>query len=358
MNTNDLTKVIENTFRKQVNKDNRIKNAYLLVHSEKAGVHIEVAEGSTGQFPASIHQPNYMASVGKLFTATLIGILVDMGKLSFNDKIGKYLDHDLMKNLHVYKEKDYSSEIEIRHLLNHTSGLKDNFRTLLDELLDGKNVNITPKEAILWVKNNKNPHFPPNAKFKYTDTNYHLLGLIIENITGEPFHVVLKKYIFEPLEMKHSYMNGYSEPIEKLPIPTAEFFYKDMKLNDNKGYAAIDYTGGGVIAPFADLLKFMKALVKHQILKKSTFEDMQNNCVKFGLGIDYGYSIWKIKTVPVVMPKQFNSWGVAGATGAFMFYHPEKDFYIIGNFNDFSYEVKGLRFMLLNVIKHISKHKM
>jgi len=59
--------------------------------------------------------------------------------------------------------------------------------------------------------------------------------------------------------------------------------------------------------------------------------------------------------VPLLMPRKFNSWGVAGATGSFMFYHPEKDTYIIGNFNDFSYERKGVRYMLLNVINRLSK---
>lgn len=110
------------------------------------------------------------------------------------------------------------------------------------------------------------------------------------------------------------------------------------------------------MATTEDLLKFMKALVSYQLVEKHTLEKMKNNCARFGLGIDYGYGIWKIKTIPLAMPEKLNSWGVEGATGAFMFYHPAKDTFIIGSFNDFSYEKKGLQFMLLKVIKQLSKY--
>jgi len=70
---------IEAHFRKQVQGDKNVKNAYLLVHSEKLGVNLNIAEGRTGDFKAHPQQPNHMASVGKLFTATVIGILNDKG---------------------------------------------------------------------------------------------------------------------------------------------------------------------------------------------------------------------------------------------------------------------------------------
>ncbi len=215
MKTNNLIESIENSFRKQVRKDSKIKNAYLLVHSEKEDIHINIAEGSTGNMPANPQQPNYMASVGKLFTSAIIGILVEREKLSFDDKIIKYFGRELLNNMHVYKGKDYTDEIRIKHLLNQTSGLPDNFRTLLDQLIKDQSLNLTSRETITWVKSYAKGHFPPGRGFKYTDTNYHLLGLIIERITSEPFHVTLTKYIFEPLNMKHSYMHHFSEPIEK-----------------------------------------------------------------------------------------------------------------------------------------------
>ncbi|MGK7393521.1 MAG: serine hydrolase [Candidatus Cyclobacteriaceae bacterium M3_2C_046] len=88
---------IKSKFRQQVQKDKKVKNAYLLVNSEKLGIDINIAEGKTGEIQANPKQANHLASVGKLFTATLVSILYVKGLLSFDDKIIKYLDEDLIR---------------------------------------------------------------------------------------------------------------------------------------------------------------------------------------------------------------------------------------------------------------------
>lgn len=241
-------KIIEDIFKKQVRKDSKVKNAYLLIHSQKLDFHINIAEGSTDDIPAKPQQPNYMASVGKLFTSTIISILYEKGKLSFNDSISNYLDKELLNDLHIYKGKDYTNNIKIKHLLKQTSGLYDNFLPLLDKLLEDKEFNLSPREAIIWGKNNLKPYCPPGEKTKYTDTNYHLLGLIIENITGKPFHEVLKNYIFVPLRMENSSMLHYSDPIKEYSYPIANFSIDGTIGNDLKNYGRLDYAGGGVVA--------------------------------------------------------------------------------------------------------------
>ena len=105
---------IESSFRKQVQNDKKVKNAYLLVHSVKLGIDINIAEGKTDEIQANPKQANHLASVGKLFTATIIGMLQDKGLLNFDDKIAQYLDADLMDGLNVYKGKDYSRSEERR----------------------------------------------------------------------------------------------------------------------------------------------------------------------------------------------------------------------------------------------------
>jgi D-alanyl-D-alanine carboxypeptidase len=332
-------------FRNQVSKDKNVKNAYLLVHSDQKNIHINLAEGTTGSFPADPRQPVYFASVGKLFTSTLVGLLYEQGLLSFDDCISEHLDQDLLEGLHVHQGTDHTPKIRIKHLLNQTSGLADNFEPLLDEMLADPDFSITPREAIVWVKTNSEPHFPPGAGFQYTDTNYHLLGLIIEKRTGLPFHAALKQYLFEPLEMKHSSMLHHSEPIEPCPFPTADFSIRGTRLNELEAYGSLDYAGGGVVAPAEDMLKFMRALVSHQLVSENTLQTMMAERNKFSVGIQYGYGIWHLTPVPLLMPKRYASWGAAGATGAFMFFHPELDAYFIGSFNDSSYQRKFLRFM-------------
>lgn len=336
---------IEDLFRKQVSKDKNVKNAYLLVHSDQAGIHVNVAEGTTVSLHADPRQPIYVASVGKLFTSTVVSILHEQGMLSFDDRILEHLDQELLTGLHVHKGTDLTSEIRIKHLVNQTSGLPDDFDPLLDKLLADPGFSITPREAIVWAKQNSEPHFAPGTGFEYTDTNYHLLGLIIEGRTGLAFHEALRRYIYEPLEMRHSSMLHYSDPMEPCSLPIADFYIRGTRLNEVEAYGSLDYAGGGVVAPTEDLLKFMKALVSHQLVSEGTLQTMTADRNKFTVGIQYGYGTWHLTPVPMLMPKRYASWGAAGITGAFMFYHPEMDAYFIGSLNDSSYKRKFLRFM-------------
>lgn len=336
---------IETLFRKQVRKDKKIKNAYLLVHSNKTGLHLNIAKGPGENGEPNPNQPVYMASVGKLFTSVMIAILHEKGELSFDDRIYQYLDSELMDGLHVYKEKDYSREIQIRHLLNQTSGLPDNFYPLFDKLLADHNFDIGPREAVEWAKKNLKPQAEPGKKSYYTDTNYHLLGLIIEQVCGMPFHAVLKTLIFDPLNMKHSYMLNYSEPEQEQEYKEAGFYYNQIRLNEIKGFAGLDYSGGGVVAPMEDLLLFMKALTGHQLISENTFNIMISDKARLYPGWDYGYGIWQVRPVPILLPSKYKSWGVLGATGAFMYYHPELEAYFIGSFNHQDWQRKCVRFM-------------
>lgn len=346
----NVLNTIKKSLIKQVQKDKNLKSAFLLVHSERNGIHLHITEGSM-----KLKQPAYMASVGKIFTSVLISMLYEQGEISFEDRMVKYLDQDLVKHLHVYKGIDYTNDIKIKHLLNQTSGLYDNFRPLLNKVLDDPNFTISPQEAIIWAKTNQKPHFPPGKGFKYTDTNYHLLGLIIEKLTGIPFNEAMKRYIYRPLGMMNSSVLHFSNPLDKDTQNLADFYVNKTNITNHKGYAGIDYAGGGVVSTGEDLLRFMKALVSYQLVRKETLDKMMNDKAKYGVGIDYGYGIMRFKTIPLLMPKIFNVWGHAGATGAYLFYHPEMDTYLIGTFNDFSYERKGVKFMLIKVIIQLKK---
>lgn len=352
MESNSVRSNIEEAFRRQVKKDKRVKNAYLLVHSERNGIHLNIAEGKTDNFIAQPHQPVHLASVGKLFTATIFGILKENGKLSFNDKISKYLDEELMNKLHVYRGKDYSDEIEIRHLLNQSSGLNDVFYYLFDRLVKTQQI-VTPRDAVLWGKQNLKPKSEPGKKHFYTDTNYYLLGLIVEKITKKPFHKVLHELIFDPLDMINAFMYEYSEPKVKSEYPVAKLYLNNVDAFSIHGVGQIDYAGGGVVAPLEEYLKFMKALVNHKIVSWETLQQMLNDDYRSFPTIRYGYAIWKFITVPLLLPRKYNCWGCVGVTGAFMFYHPQTDSYIIGSFNDMSYRSKSLNFMLRKVIKQL-----
>jgi D-alanyl-D-alanine carboxypeptidase len=342
---------IENSFVEKVQSDTNLKNAFLLVHSEKLNIDLNLAAGSANPRP---DQPHYMASVGKIFTATIVGILHEQGKLSFDDPIAKYLDAELMKGLHVFKSHDYSDDIRISHLLNQTSGLDDVFFHFFKKMLK-EPFKITAREAVMWGKQNLKPKSKPGEKHVYTDTNYYLLGFIVESVTGKSFHEALHHLIFEPLGMKHAWMQGFSEPASKSALPKAGFFYKGLNVSEIEGFPGIDYAGGGVVATSAEYLKFMKALVNHQLVKPETLQRMLSDDKRSLPNFRYGYSTWKLANIPLLLPEKYYSWGCAGLTGAYLFYHPKTETFMVVNFNDIAYTSKAFVFLLRKVIRPMLK---
>lgn len=336
---------IEQLFRRIVDKDPKLQNAYLHVVAPSRELDIHLCGGHSNR-PLHIDQPNYMASVGKLFTATLVAQLHEAGALHFEDPIVRHLPADLCSGLHVYKEQDYTTDIQIRHLLNQSSGLPDHFQPLLQNLADDPNFMITPHEAILWARDHLQPVAPPGRKVHYTDTNYHLLGLIIEQITGQDFHEVVSEQIFQPLGMRQSYMLHRSDALEPSPLETAEVFMDGIRVIEHPGYGNLDYAGGSVVGPGQEFIRFMQGLVSGELVQMETLARMQADKGRLYPGIDYGYGIWQFRPIPLILPKKLTCWGVAGVSGAFLFYHPATDATLCGTFNDTRYRHKGLRFML------------
>lgn len=345
---------ITTLLEKLVSSDKKIYNAHLLVHSDRSQLHLNLAGGNTRTPPndtIQVGQPIFMASIGKLFTAVLIGMLCDQNKLSFESRIIDLLDRDLLERLHVFKKKDYTDQIRLRHLLNHTSGLYDYFEDkpitgigMIEQILNEPERPYQPREVVTWSKENLKSKFPPGKGFHYSDTGYHLLGLVIEAVTGAPFHNALNHSIFEPLGMKQAFLIGHSLPCEASPYPVAGVYFGAANIVGYRSLS-VDFAGGGITAPLEDLLKFMQALVQEKLLSEQTLIKM-GDCVRFAPGIDYGYGMMKIRPVPLLMPAKYSCWGNAGSTGSFLFYHPGLDVYLIGSLNQFRYHQKGIQFML------------
>lgn len=354
MDTTRTRQRITTLFEKRVSSDKKIHNAHLLVHSDTNHLHLNLAGGNAktaADYSVQLGQPVFMASVGKLFTAVLIGMLCEKGKLSFESRIIDFLDPDLLDRLHVFKNKEYTAQIQIKHLLNHSSGLPDYIEDkpakgirLIEQIFNEPERLYRPREVVTWSKENLKSKFPPGGGFHYSDTGYHLLGLVIEAVTGVPFHDALNCSIFEPSGMKQAFLMGHSLPCEASPYPIAGVYFGATNFVGYRSLS-VDYAGGGITAPLEDLLKFMQALAQGKLLSEQTFSKM-DDCVSFAPGFDYGYGMMKIRAVPLLMPAKYSCWGNAGSTGAFLFYHPGLDAYLIGSLNQFWYHQKGIQFML------------
>ena len=354
-----MIQVIEKKLSKTVDSDDKVDHAYLLVHSDSLNLHLNLARVKTGDVPANPEQPFHTASIGKTFTAVLIAMLVEKGEISYTDRVAKFLQEDLVKGLHVYKGTDYSQELRIDHLVSNTSGLPDYYELKpktgpsFQELLFQEPSRFwTPEETIEWTKQHLTLKFAPGKGCHYSNTGFNLLGMIIEKVTGKPYHEVLHEYIFEPLGMKHSYLCHYSEPSVVSEYPVATIFMKDKKVDvtEHKSFSSI-YAGGQTVSTSEDLFLFMRALEGGQLISRESLETMQK-WTKMWVGVDYGFGLMRVRMQPFT--QKYNVWGHLGSTGSFMLYNPGFDVYIIGNFNRTGYVGKSIRFVY-SVLRNIAK---
>jgi CubicO group peptidase (beta-lactamase class C family) len=310
----------------------------------------------------SKNTPFYTASITKMLTAASIGILKDFGKLSFQDKIHQYLPDTLLKGLHIYNNKDYSKDITIAHLLQHTSGLPDYFSdqttdespNVLDQVLMKPNKVWSPKELIEFSKDKMQPHFAPGEGFHYTDTGYVLLALIIENIGGLTLDEFFKVNLFEPFEMNNSYINLKSAPTHETN-PLMPFYASEFDLSSLRSLSA-DWGGGGLVSTTDDLIKFLKAFNNDKIVNINTRLTMQS-WVEESVGMDYGYGIRKTSFKELTgLNTDLEIIGHTGSTASFLWYNSQLDTYIAGSLNHLE-ATRNAMILVFDVLKIIENEK-
>jgi D-alanyl-D-alanine carboxypeptidase len=344
-------------FEKRVCSNKSNNTGLLLIHSPSLGVHWKTALHPDSTVIVNPDQPFHFASIGKTVTSVMVSILYEKGLIDFDDKISKYLDDSILTGLHIYKGVDYSTDLKIRHLLNHTSGLPDYYMDknkegvrLLDLMVSEPERFWTPVETINWTKQQLKPKFKPGNGFHYSDANYELLGLIIEKVTGKKFSQCLHEYIFDPLEMQNTYQIFHSEPKVKSNYPMVDLYHKGVNLSNAKSIS-MSCASGGIVSTTEDMLKFHKAIVENKIIRKETFEKMCDYA-KMGPSFYYGYGIMNFRFM--FMPAKYDIWGNSGSIGAFMYYNPGMDIYLVGSFHKVNYQVQPI-FYIFSTLRKFNK---
>lgn len=351
-----ISENIEKLFKTELKKEN-IKSGILHVYSESRDIDIQLAKSKEDSI--SIDNPFYTASVTKMFTATAIGILKDRKQLNFEDKITRYLPDSLITNLHVLDGKNYSNELTIAHLLQHTSGLPDYFTdstndespNIINQLLMNQNKLWSTEEMIQFSKDKMTPHFIPGEGYYYTDTEYVLLALIIENVSGLSLDEFFQQNIFQPLRMNSSYINLKSKAIDN-KLPVVKFYASQYELSSLKSLSA-DWGGGGLVSTTHDLIAFLKAYNADKIVKKDTRLAMQN-WVKETKGMNYGFGIRQVSLGELTNTESdLQLIGHSGSTASFLWYCPQLDTYISGTFNQLEASKSAL-VLVLDILKEIN----
>ncbi len=214
-----------------------------------------------------------IGSVTKPFTTVLIMRLVEQGKIDLAAPVSTYLP-ELDKRMY---------QVTVKQLLQQTSGIADYTETPLT----CSAFQQRPIEPLKFVAcfNELKLDFIPGSKFSYSNSNYYLLGALLEKITGQSFEQNLQKQILQPLKITHT---GYQ-------AATTPNFAQGYTSTDGKIVPANikdisrAYTAGGMFSTVEDLYRFEQALRGESLLKKATLEQVfaENKAVEpsyYGFG--------------------------------------------------------------------------
>jgi CubicO group peptidase (beta-lactamase class C family) len=188
-----------------------------------------------------------IASIAKQFTASCIWFLMQEKKLSLEDDIRKYLPE--MPN--------YGTPIKIKHLLNHTSGIR-NYHTIMDlQGFDYDSEYYNNVTVLQLASNQKGLNNKPGEKVLYSNTNYNLLTLIIERVSGKNLNEFAKDKLFQPLQMNSScFKVSNKQTIENKAIG---YQYIEGKYVSNTS-SQESYGAGSMASTVEDVLKWIAVL--------------------------------------------------------------------------------------------------
>ena len=190
--------------------------------------------------PISAETPIHLASVSKVLTATAILKLVNNGKLALDQKVTTLL-----------KGFPYP-EVTVRTLLNHRSGIRNYGYFTFEKGVWDKHKTFTNNDLVkVMVSKKITLEFKTNTRFSYCNTNYALLALIIEKVTGESYRITMKKMIFDPLGMTHSFVFNYDTD-----RPNVTPSYKANNREIGFDYLDAIYGDKNIYSTPRDLLKF------------------------------------------------------------------------------------------------------
>ncbi|NOR15386.1 MAG: serine hydrolase [Candidatus Aminicenantes bacterium] len=222
----------------------------------------------------------HVASVSKQFTAFAIAMLADEEKLSINDDIRKYLP----------EVPDFEKTITIRHLVHHTSGLRDQWEALamagwrLDDV-------ITREQILTMVRNQKELNFSPGEKHVYCNTGYTLLAKIVARVSGQSFPAWTHKNIFEPLKMENTHFHDNHQMVVK----NRAYSYAP-KEGGGFEKRILSYANVGATSLFTtveDLLKWADNFYDNRVGGQAVLEQMGEQCVlNNGEKIEYSFALW------------------------------------------------------------------
>src|SRR5215510_2280162 len=219
-----------------------------------------------------------IASITKMFTASMILQLVEEGKLKLTDTLDKF-----------FPQAPNAKKITIVQILAHRSGIPNVRR---DQNSQG-NVNTTPitKDESLALIVKATPDFEPDTKYLYSNSGYFLLGLMIEKLTGKSYEEALKEKIASKIGLKDTYTATGNIDVSKNEALTYFMIPGGDWKQVPETHPSLLFGGGQIVSTPNDLAKFIQALFDGKIVSKESLDQMKT--IRDGDGLGLGMEPFK-----------------------------------------------------------------
>ncbi|HEV7397531.1 MAG TPA: serine hydrolase domain-containing protein, partial [Pyrinomonadaceae bacterium] len=241
--------------------------------------------------PLKISDRLLASSIGKTFVAAVTLLLVQEGKLELDAHISKWLTNEKW-----FSQLPNAQEITLRMLLNHSSGLPNHVDVsgFQKAILKSGSVNIKYDELVKYILNKK-PLFPAGGGYNYSDTNYILVGMIVEKVTGKSLYEGIHDRLLTPNGLEHITPSNSSHLIG---VANGYLEGKPVIINDKFTInPQWEWAGGGFAANAEDLARWASLLYGGKVLSASGFEQMiksttVNEGAGYGLGVMLSENKW------------------------------------------------------------------
>lgn len=229
--------------------------------------------------------------------------------------------------INIFPDYPDGNKIKLKNLLDHTSGI---YNYTIDIGKEDSAIVCHPvkKSLILNIFYHKPLDFAPGTKFKYDNSGYYLLGMIIEKVTGKPYEQVVRKLLFDPLHMDHSGFDFLN--LQDTSKATGyDKLSASQQVISHPWDSTVSYAAGGIYSTSGDLYKWAKAIADKQILTENSWKQAFTP----NLG-NYGYGWW---IDSLLGQKYVMHTGGGFGFMSFFIYFPNKDITIIllNNFGDY-----------------------
>lgn len=230
--------------------------------------------------PAASEMRYSIGSISKQFTAAAILLLQEQGKLSLDDKVGKFIPNLTRAN-----------EVTVRQLLSHTSGYQDYWPQ--DYVMPMMLEPVTAQKILdTWAR--KPLDFEPGTKWQYSNTNYVIAGVIVEKVARIPLLQFLREKVFLPLQMKSVTNIDQERLTESDPVGYLRYGFGPLRPAPKEGSGWL-FAAGELAMTAQDLAKWDISIIDQKVLKPASYSQMGTDTLlksgvatHYGLGVDVG----------------------------------------------------------------------